>query len=187
MKESLMQVAEAIKEAQPIYSEEHIPVVARIHGDFDGKEKTLWFQIGALNKSMLSMSPQVQSLGRIVSKNSYIATRILNSNVGDNIDYQQRSELRRLENHHIRTTSKADLENKEISICDDSQKYTYTDINTFLEALKVNKAEIERVDKEIEEQRRRYDALKEQDKDNTAHERGIITKGIKKIEEERRT
>lgn len=186
MKESLIQVAEAIKGAQPIYSEEHIPVVARIHGDFDGKEKTLWFQIGALNKSMLSMSPQVQSLGRIVSRNSYIATRILNSNVGDNIDYQQRSELRRLENHHIRTTSKADLENREISICDDSQKYTYIDINTFLEALRVNKAEIERVDKEIAEQRRRYDALKEQDKDNTAHERGIITKGIKKIEEERR-
>lgn len=186
MKETLIQVAEAIKEAQPIYYAEHIPVVARIHGDFDGNERTIWFQIGSSNKSMLSMSPEVQKLGRLVSKNSYIATRILNSNVGDDIDYQQRSELKRLENHHIKTTSKADLENKEISICNDFQKYTYLDISVFLEALRVNQAEIERVDKEIEEQRRRYDALKEQDKDNTAHERSIITKGIKKIEEERR-
>ena len=160
MNESLIQVAEAIKEAQPIYNEEHIPVVARIHGDFDGKEKTLWLQVGALNKSMLTMSPQVQKLGRLVSKNSYIATRILNSNVGDDIDYQQRSELKRLENHHIKTTSKADLENKEISICDDYQKYTYLDISVFLKALRTNQAEIERVNKEIEEQKRRYDALK---------------------------
>lgn len=48
----------------------------------------------------------------------------------------------------------------------------------------LNQAEIERKEKKIEEQKRQYEELLKQE--NTAHERGIITKGIKKIEEERR-
>ena len=49
MKETLYDVASAINEAQPKYQKEHIPVVARVHGDFDGEDRTYWFMMSPLN------------------------------------------------------------------------------------------------------------------------------------------
>lgn len=183
MKETIYDVASAISDAQPKYKREHVPVVARVHGDFDGQEKTYWFLMGSLNRPMYTM-PELQYLGILVPRNSFVATRILNGEVGADINYQLKNNIKRLVDHHIKTTSKADLQNREISIFGDKQKYSYSDINIFLRALQKNQAEIERKEKEIAEQKRQYEELLKQE--NTAHERGIITKGIKKIEEERR-
>lgn len=183
MKETLYQVAEAVKNASPEYKRYHIPVVARIHGEFDGSVKDYWFIMGSVNQSMYSLQ-DLKCYGELVPRNSFIATKILNSELGLDINYQLKNNIKRLVDHHIKATSKADLQNREISIIDDKQKYTYLDINVFLHALQNNQAEIERKEKEIAEQKRQYEELLKQE--NSAHERGIITKGIKKIEEERR-
>lgn len=49
MKETLYDVASAISDAQPKYQKEHIPVVARVHCDFDGEDRTYWFMMSPLN------------------------------------------------------------------------------------------------------------------------------------------
>lgn len=183
MKETLYDVAYAISEAQPKYQKKHIPVVARVHGKFDGTDKTYWFIIGNRNYSMYSLE-QLQQYGQLVPRNSFIATKILNSEVGTDIEYQLKNNIKRLINHNIKAESKADLENHEITIVNDNQRYSYTDINIFLNALRKNQSEIERKDREIEEQKRQIEELRKQE--NTAHERGVLTKGLNKMEEKRR-
>ena len=183
MKETVYDVASAINDAQPKYKREHIPVVARVHGNFDGSERTYWFIMKPLSVPMYKL-PELQNLGVLVPRNSFVATRILNNEVGADINYQLKNNIKRLVDHHIKTTSKADLQNRRIAILGDTQKYSYSDIDVFLRALRQNQVEIERKEKQIAEQKRQYEELLKQE--NTAHERSIITKGIKKIEEERR-
>lgn len=183
MKETLYDVAFAISEAQPKYQREYIQVVARVHGDFDGSDKTYWFIIGEKNYSMYSLE-HLKQYGQLVPRNSRIATEILNNDLGTIINYSQKNIIKRIVDHHIKAESKADLENREISISGDRQKYSYTDINTFLNALRKNRAEIEQKEKEIEEQKRQIEELLKQE--NTAHERSVLTKGLNKMEEKRR-
>ena len=179
MKETLYQVAEAISEAQPEYRKKYIPVVARVHGCFDGNTDTFWLLNGQKNYSMLSVEG-LKKYGQLVPKNSFIATRILNSELGVDIEYKLKNNIKRLVDHHIMATTKADLENREISIWGDSQKYSYDDINSFLRELRKKQADIERneeIQRQIEEQRQ---------KEKDAHERGVLTKKLNKLEEERR-
>ena len=179
MKETLYQVAEAISEAQPEYRKKYIPVVARVHGCFDGNTDTFWLLNGQKNYSMLSVEG-LKKYGQLVPKNSFIATRILNSELGVDIEYKLKNNIKRLVDHHIKATTKADLENREISIWGDSQKYSYDDINSFLRELRKKQADIERneeIQRQIEEQRQ---------KEKDAHERGVLTKKLNKLEEERR-
>ena len=183
MKETLYDVASAINEAQPKYKKEHIPVVARVHGDFDGENRTYWFMMSPLSRPMYTM-PQLQGYGILVPRNSFVATRILNSEVGTDIEYQLKNNIKRMVNHHIKATSKVDLGNRIITIAGDKQKYAYRDIGAFLIALRQNQAEIERKEKEIAEQKRKIEELRKQEK--TAHERSVLTKGLNKMEEERR-
>lgn len=183
MKETLYDVASAINDAQPKYKKEHIPVVARVHGEFDGEDRTYWFMMSSLNRPMYTM-PHLQAAGILVPRNSFVATRILNSEVGTDIEYQLKNNIKRMVNHHIKATSKADLGNHVITIAGDKQKYTYKDIGAFLIALRQNQAEIERKEREIAEQKRQIEELRKQE--NTAHERSVLTKGLNKMEEERR-
>ena len=183
MKETLYDVASAINDAQPKYKKEHIPVVARVHGEFDGEDRTYWFMMSSLNRPMYTM-PHLQASGILVPRNSFVATRILNSEVGTDIEYQLKNNIKRMVNHHIKATSKADLGNHVITIAGDKQKYTYKDIGAFLIALRQNQAEIERKEREIAEQKRQIEELRKQE--NTAHERSVLTKGLNKMEEERR-
>ena len=126
MKETIYQVAEAIKEALPEYKRYYIPIAARVHGSFDGTENTYWFLVGQMNRSMITM-PELKKYGRLVPRNSFIATKILNSDLGTDINYSLRNNIKRLVDHHIKATSKADIENHEISIWGDSQVYRYRD------------------------------------------------------------
>ena len=86
MKETLYDVVSAICEAKPQYKIEHIPVVGRIHGDFNGSERTYWLVVGERNFSMYS-KPQLKQYGEIVPRNSSHITRILNTEVGEEIVY----------------------------------------------------------------------------------------------------
>ena len=183
MKETIYDVASAINDAQPQYQKEYIPVVARVHGDFDGDDRTYWFIMGEKNYSMYSLQ-HLKQYGQLVPRNSRIATQILNYEIGTDINYSQLNYIKRLVNHHIKASSKADLVNHVITIVGDSQKYTYKNIGEFLNTLRENQAEIERKEREIEEQKRQIEELKKQE--NTAYERGILTKGLNKMEEERR-
>ena len=183
MKEKLYDVALAVKDAHPKYQKEHIPVVARVHGEFDGAEKNFWFCMGERNYSMYSL-PHLKQFGQLVPRNSFIATQILNRKLGEYINYSQKNNIKRIVNHHIVATSKADLSNRVISIFGDKQKYSYIDINSFLTALQNNQTKIEQKEKQIAEQKRQIEELQKQE--NTAHERSILTKGLNKMEEERR-
>ena len=179
MKETIYQVAGVIKEALPEYRRNYIPVVARVHGSFDGSIDTYWFLVGSMNRSMISM-PELKKYGVVVPRNSRIATEILNRQLGSDIEYTAKNNIKRLVTHHIVASSKADIENHEISIMDDPQVYVYSDINVFLRGLREKQAEIERneeIQRQIEEQR-------EREKD--AHERVVLTKKLNKLEEERR-
>ena len=86
MKETLYDVAFAISEAQPKYQREYIQVVARVHGDFDGSDKTYWFIMGEKNYSMYSLE-HLKQYGQLVPRNSRIATEILNNELGTDINY----------------------------------------------------------------------------------------------------
>lgn len=179
MKETIYQVAEIIKETLPEYRRNYIPVVARVHGCFDGSIDSYWFLVGSMNRSMISM-PELKKYGVVVPRNSRIATEILNRQLGSDIEYTAKNNIKRLVTHHIVVSSKADIENHEISIMDDPQVYVYSDINVFLRGLREKQAEIEHneeIQRQIEEQR-------EREKD--AHERGVLTKKLNKLEEERR-
>ncbi len=183
MKETIYDVAYAVREALPQYKRDNIPVVARVRGDFDGNDRIYWFIVGQRNYSMISLE-HLKPFGIVVSRNSPIATKILNEELGTIIYYQSRNRIKRLEDHNILAISKADLENKQISIAGDSQVYIYDNLDVFLQTLRQNQAKIETKEREIEEQKRRIEELKKQE--NTSHERSVLTKGLQKIEEERR-
>lgn len=183
MKETLIHVAKQVALAQPIFKRERIPVVARVHGIFDGNIQDLWFVVGSQNTSLIS-KPHISALGNVVPRNSLIATRILNGELGTPIIYTTKNYIKKIVEHNVAAYSKADLKNRSISIADDAQVYTYDDINDFLEALQVKEAEITAKQREIEEQKQKIAELKQQE--NTAHQRSVLTKGLQKMEEEKR-
>lgn len=179
MKETIYQVAEAVKDALPEFRHNYIPVVARVHGSFDETVKTYWFLVNSMNYSMMSI-PELKKYGQLVPRNSFIATKILNGDLGVDINYQMRNNIKKLVDHHIMVTSKANIVNREISIWGDPQTYTYDDINSFFRTLKDKRNEIEQneeLQRQIEEQR---------EKEKNAHERGVLTKKLNKLEEKRR-
>ena len=184
MKENLIQIASNIKTGEEIFKREHFSsVVARVHGEFDGKEKTYWFVMRQLNQSMFGRDSLLQ-LGVYVPRNSNIATRILNDELGVPIEYTTLNNIKRQVKHRIIAENKSDLANKSIELVDDSQKYFYTDLYSFISALQNKQREIEENERKQEEQRRQIEELKKQEE--TAHQRSVLTKGLKKLEEEKR-
>lgn len=184
MKETLIQVAETISNAQKVFRNERFyGVVARVHGTFDEKEDTYWFMVGSAPLSMFGRH-NLNSLGHYVPRNSYVATRILNNELGSSIDYECLNNIKRMQSHHLVMFTRADLENRTISIVDEKTVYSYSDINEFLSELRNKTAEIEENERLRQEQLRQIEELKKQE--NTAHERSVLTKGLNKLEEEHR-
>lgn len=70
MKETLIHVAKQVAHAQPIFKRERIPVVARVHGIFDGNIQDLWFVVGSQNTSLIS-KPHISALGNVVPLAQY--------------------------------------------------------------------------------------------------------------------
>ena len=80
MKETLFNIAEIVSSAEPIlkryYSHaSNNSVVARVNGEFDGKEQTYWFLSRAERESMYGKD-DLKALGCFVHRNSRIATTI---------------------------------------------------------------------------------------------------------------
>ena len=184
MKESLYQIASNIKEGHETFKREHFgPVVARVHGTIDGKEQTYWFLLGQMNKSMYGRDA-LKNLGVFTPRNSSLATKILNNEIGTKIEHSGIDDLKRKRIYNIVAENKADLQNRSIVLVGDSQKYIYTDLVSFLSALQNKQREIEENERKQEEQRRLIEELKKQEE--TAHQRSVLTKGLKKLEEEKR-
>jgi len=184
MKENLIQIASNIKTGEDIFRRENFSsVVARVHGEFDGKEKTYWFVMRQLNRSMFGRD-SLSQLGVYVPRNSNIATRILNDELGIPIEYTTLNNIKRQVKHRIIAENKSDLANRTIELVDDSQKYFYADLYSFISALQNKQREIEENERKQEEQRRQIEELKKQEE--TAHQRSVLTKGLKKLEEEKR-
>ena len=184
MKENLIQIASNIKTGEDIFRRENFSsVVARVHGEFDGKEKTYWFVMRQLNQSMFGRD-SLSQLGVYVPRNSNIATRILNDELGIPIEYTTLNNIKRQVKHRIIAENKSDLANRTIELVDDSQKYFYADLYSFISALQNKQREIEENERKQEEQRRQIEELKKQEE--TAHQRSVLTKGLKKLEEEKR-
>ena len=184
MKESLIQIASNIKTGEETFRREHFSsVVARVHGEFDGNVKTYWLVMRQLNQSMYGRD-SLSRLGVYIPRNSNIATRILNDELGVPIEYTTRNNIKREIKHKIVAENKSDLANKSIELVDDSQKYIYTDLYSFITALQNKQREIEENERKQEEQRRQIEELKKQEE--TAHQRSVLTKGLKKLEEEKR-
>lgn len=184
MKESLYQIASNIKQGQETFKREKFgPVVARVRGEFDGSVKTYWFVMRQMNQSLYGRDA-LKNLGIYVPRNSNIATRILNEELGEPIEYTTLNNIKRVVNHRIVAENKSDFSNRSIELMGDSQKYIYTDLVSFMSALQIKQREIEENERKQEEQRRLIEELKKQEE--TAHQRSILTKGLKKLEEEKR-
>lgn len=179
MNETIFEVVSQLVEAHPQYKKAYIPVAARVHGNFDGIEDTYWFLVGQMNKSMYEHE-ELKRFGHLVSRNSYIATRILNEEIGTELEYTLKNRIKRMVQHHVCATSKADLGNHTIYVLDDTREYSYDDIQLFLKALQSKQREIE----ENERKQREQELQREQAK--TAHEKGVITKNINRLQEEKR-
>ena len=180
MKETLYQVADAVRLAAPEYQRESIPVVARIRGNFDGTENTYWLYVGDRNQSLIH-NRELLRFGGLMRRNSDIATRILNEQLGFEIRYQTTSKIKKVVNHCIIAASKADMVNRKISLVGDRQVYTYDDIVEFLRGLRKNQQQIEQKVQEIKEREREIEELQKQE--DTAHKRGVLTKGLQKMKE----
>lgn len=184
MKESLYDIASVLADAKETFRKNHFSgVAARVNGDFDGTNKTYWFLVGNYAKPTIG-NDELTALGTFVSRNSTIATRILNEDLGVSIDYEKRNHLKRMQKHHLIMGNRADLENKTIALLGDKQLYFYKDINEFLSALQKSADEIADNERRQREQERQIEELKKSE--NTARQRGVLTKGLNKLQEKYR-
>lgn len=184
MKESLYDIANIIAKAKGVFRRNRFGgVVARVNGEFDGANKTYWFLVGSNGRSMYGRD-ELNALGVFVPRNSRVATKILNEDLGTPIDYEGLNQIKRMQKHHLVMENRADLENKTIAILGDKQLYSYKDIDEFLCALQNKADEIAENERLQREQERQIEELKKQE--NTAHQRGILTKGLNKLQEEHR-
>lgn len=186
MKESLLDIAKVVSSSEPILKRHYSytnTVVARVNGDFDGKNQTYWFLSNPDNQSKV-FKDGLKALGNFVHRNSRVATMILNNELGTSIDYQSLNQIKRMVQHHLVIDNRTDLENRTIALVGDKHLYSYIDIHDFLKALQQKEEEIAENERLQREQERKIEELKKQE--NTAHQRSVLTKGLNKLQEEYR-
>ncbi len=179
MKETIIEVVSNIAEVQPQYQKYRLPVVGRIHGVFDDKESTYWLVVGDISRGMYEI-PELVKYGSLVQRNMGVINRILNEEFGKEIVYSTKNNIKRMVEHRVMATSKADLVNHKINVLDDTGEYLYDDIHSYLETLQSKQSEIEENERKQREQERLRELAQ------TAHEKGVITKNLNKLQEEKR-
>ncbi len=185
MKETLLDIVKTIYSAQPVLKKKYLSgVAARVNGSFDGIPGTYWFVVSSSIPSVYREDEEVKAFGQFVPRNSMVAIKILNEELGTPIEYATRNHIRRLVEHHHVIFNRSDLVNKTIALVNDKQLYSYTDIGEFLNALRLKSEEISQNEKKQREQAEKIEELKKLE--NTAHERSVLTKGLNKLQEEYR-
>ena len=174
--ETLIEVAQQISEEKK--AERRIrfpyPAQARLFGTFNGAVRTYWLTQTPMLRSMYDYQPMVK-FGQFIPKNSNAAIMMLNRNIGELIEYDTK-----VQHCKVIISSRAELTSKTIAVLGDRQLYSYENIDVFLSELVRKRIQIEEAERRIrekEEQKRR---------EADAHKRGVITKEIKRIEEEKR-
>lgn len=174
--ETLIEVAQQISEEKKTERKIRFPypAQARLFGTFNGAVRTYWLTQTPMQQSMYDYQSLVK-FGQYIPKNSNAAIMMLNRNIGELIEYDTK-----VQHCKVVISSRVELSSKTIAVLGDRQLYSYEDIDIFLAELvrkRIQIEEAERLIREKEEQKRR---------EADAHKRGVITKEIKRIEEEKR-
>ena len=185
MEEKLIDIVRNVSDAGKTARSERFPayIAARLHCSVNEKNKTYWLCDDSIKN--LSMYPyqSMKAYGIFVPRNAAIAVDMLNHVVGQEMPVTESDEYGRPRKGILLLENKSDLSNKVITLIGE-KPYEYEAIDSFLAMLIAKQREIEENERLQREKEKELEELKKQE--NTAHQRGIITKGLNKLKDEKR-
>ena len=186
MKEKLVDIVKNISDAGKTARSERFPsfISARLHSEINGKTKTYWLCDDSIKNMSMYPYQGLKAFGYFVPRNAGIAVDMLNNTVGQEMPVVDTDEYGRPQKGMLLLENKSDLVNKIITLLGEEKPYEYDGIDSFLAMLVAKQREIEENERLQKEKERELEELKKQE--NTAHQRGIVTKGLNKLREEKR-
>lgn len=186
MEEKLIDIVRNISDAGKTARSERFPssIAARLHCDVNGKDKTYWLCGDSIKNISMYPYQRMKAFGVFVPRNARIAVDMLNHEVGKEMPVVDSDEYGRPQKGTLLLENKSDLTNRIITLLGEEKPYEYEGIDGFLAMLVAKQREIEENERLQKEKERELEELKKQE--NTAHQRGIVTKGLNKLREEKR-
>ena len=186
MKEKLIDIVRNISDAGKTARSERFPstIAARLRSEVNGKSKTYWLCGDSIKNISMYPYQGLKAFGVFVPRNARVAVDMLNHTVGQEMSVVDTDEYGRPQKGMLLLENKSDLVNKVITLLGEEKPYEYEGIDAFLAMLVAKQREIEENERLQKEKERELEELKKQE--NTAHQRGIVTKGLNKLREEKR-
>ena len=186
MKEKLIDIVRNISDAGKTARSERFPssIAARLRSEVNGKSKTYWLCGDSIKNISMYPYQRLKAFGVFVPRNARVAVDMLNHTVGQEMSVVDTDEYGRPQKGMLLLENKSDLVNKVITLLGEEKPYEYDGIDAFLAMLVAKQREIEENERLQKEKERELEELKKQE--NTAHQRGIVTKGLNKLREEKR-
>ena len=186
MKEKLVDIVKNISDAGKTARSERFPscISARLHSEINGKTKTYWLCDDSIKNMSMYPYQGLKAFGYFVPRNAGIAVDMLNNAIGQEMPVVDTDEYGRPQKGMLVLENKSDLVNRVITLWGEEKPYEYDSIDSFLAMLVAKQREIEENERLQKEKERELEELKKQE--NTAHQRGIVTKGLNKLREEKR-
>lgn len=186
MKEKLIDIVRNISDAGKTARSERFPstIAARLRSEVNGKSKTYWLCGDSIKNISMYPYQGLKAFGVFVPRNARVAVDMLNHTVGQEMSVVDSDEYGRPQKGMLLLENKSDLVNKVITLLGEEKPYEYEGIDAFLAMLVAKQREIEENERLQKEKERELEKLKKQE--NTAHQRGIVTKGLNKLREEKR-
>ncbi len=186
MKEKLIDIVRNISDAGKTARSERFPstIAARLRSEVNGKSKTYWLCGDSIKNISMYPYQGLKAFGVFVPRNARVAVDMLNHTVGQEMSVVDSDEYGRPQKGMLLLENKSDLVNKVITLLGEEKPYEYEGIDAFLAMLVAKQREIEENERLQKEKERELEELKKQE--NTAHQRGIVTKGLNKLREEKR-
>lgn len=155
--------------------------VARVHCKYDEIPDSFWFTNGCVSLYRLN---ELSRFGHFVPKNSAVAIKMQTIEVGSSFEYDQINKIKRIQHHKVIVDNRSNFQNQTIALAGDPLLYQYRNIKEFLSVLQQNREDIAEIESKISELRQLVEDLKKQN--NTAYQRGQITKSINELQKEYR-
>ncbi len=186
MKEKLVDIVKNISDAGKTARSERFPsfISARLHSEINGKTKIYWLCDDSIKNMSMYPYQGLKAFGYFVPRNAGIAVDMLNNSIGQEMPVVDTDEYGRPQKGMLILENKSDLVNRVITLLGEEKPYEYDGIDAFLAMLVAKQREIEENERLQKEKERELEELKKQE--NTAHQRGIVTKGLNKLREEKR-
>lgn len=186
MKEKLIDIVGNISEANKTARKENFPatIAARLHCEIDKHGRTYWLCGSGINNISMYPYHNLKTFGVFVPKNKGVAVDMLNHRVGDEINVTTSDEYGRPLRGKLVLENKSELTNRVITLLGEDKPYEYDEIDKFLAILIAKQREVEENERLQKEKEKELEELKKQE--NTAHQRGIVTKGLNKLRDEKR-